>query len=34
VFNTAVARAGIYQVGSKGVDFFNMVIKKVMDEGN
>ena len=34
VFKTEGAREGIEQVASKGVDFFNMVIKKVMDEGN
>ena len=33
VFKTEGAREGIEQVASKGVDFFNMVIKKVMDEG-
>jgi len=34
IFKTEGAREGIEQVASKGVDFFNMVIKKVMDEGN
>jgi len=34
VFKTEGAREGIEQVASKGVDFFNSVIKKVMDEGN
>ena len=34
VFKTEGAREGIEQVASQGVDFFNMVIKKVMDEGN
>ena len=29
VFKTEGAREGIEQVASKGVDFFNMVIKKV-----
>jgi len=33
IFKTEGAREGIEQVASKGVDFFNMVIKKVMDEG-
>ena len=33
VFKTEGAREGIEQVASKGVDFFNSVIKKVMDEG-
>ena len=33
VFKTEGAREGIEQVASQGVDFFNMVIKKVMDEG-
>lgn len=34
VFKTEGAREGIEQVASQGVDFFNSVIKKVMDEGN
>ncbi len=34
VFKTQGAQEGIEQVASQGVDFFNMVIKKVMDEGN
>ena len=34
VFKTEGARKGIENVASQGVDFFNMVIKKVMDEGN
>jgi hypothetical protein len=34
IFKTEGAREGIEQVASQGVDFFNMVIKKVMDEGN
>ncbi len=34
VFKTKGAQEGIEQVASQGVDFFNMVIKKVMDEGN
>jgi len=34
IFKTEGAREGIEQVASKGVDFFNSVIKKVMDEGN
>jgi hypothetical protein len=34
VFKTEGARKGIEQVASQGVDFFNSVIKKVMDEGN
>ena len=33
VFKTEGAREGIEQVAGQGVDFFNMVIKKVMDEG-
>ena len=33
VFKTQGAQEGIEQVASQGVDFFNMVIKKVMDEG-
>ena len=33
VFKTEGARQGIEEVASKGVDFFNSVIKKVMDEG-
>ena len=33
VFKTEGAREGIQQVASQGVDFFNSVIKKVMDEG-
>jgi hypothetical protein len=33
VFKTEGAREGIGQVVGEGVDFFNMVIKKVMDEG-
>ena len=33
VFKTEGAREGIGQVAGQGVDFFNMVIKKVMDEG-
>ena len=33
VFKTEGARKGIENVASQGVDFFNMVIKKVMDEG-
>jgi len=33
VFKTEGAREGIEQVASQGVDFFNSVIKKVMDEG-
>ena len=33
VFKTEGAREGIEQVASKGVDFFNSVIRKVMDEG-
>jgi hypothetical protein len=33
VFKTEGAREGIEQVASHGVDFFNMVIKKVMNEG-
>ena len=33
VFKTEGAREGIGQVVGQGVDFFNMVIKKVMDEG-
>ena len=33
VFKTEGARQGIEQVAGQGVDFFNMVIKKVMDEG-
>ena len=33
IFKTEGAREGIEQVASQGVDFFNMVIKKVMDEG-
>jgi hypothetical protein len=34
IFKTEGAREGIQQVASQGVDFFNSVIKKVMDEGN
>jgi hypothetical protein len=34
VFKTEGAREGIGQIAGQGVDFFNMVIKKVMDEGN
>ena len=34
VFKTQGAQEGIEQVASQGVDFFNSVIKKVMDEGN
>ena len=34
VFKTEGARKGIENVASQGVDFFNSVIKKVMDEGN
>ena len=34
IFKTEGAREGIEQVASQGVDFFNSVIKKVMDEGN
>jgi hypothetical protein len=33
VFKTEGARQGIEQVAGRGVDFFNNVIKKVMDEG-
>jgi len=33
VFKTEGAREGIEQVAGQGVDFFNSVIKKVMDEG-
>ena len=33
VFKTEGARKGIENVASQGVDFFNMVVKKVMDEG-
>jgi hypothetical protein len=33
IFKTEGAREGIEQVASQGVDFFNMVVKKVMDEG-
>jgi len=33
VFKTEGAREGIEQVASQGVDFFNSVIKKVIDEG-
>ena len=33
VFKTEGARKGIENVASQGVDFFNMVIKKVMNEG-
>jgi hypothetical protein len=33
VFKTEGARKGIENVASQGVDFFNSVIKKVMDEG-
>jgi len=33
IFKTEGAREGIEQVAGQGVDFFNMVIKKVMDEG-
>ena len=33
IFKTEGAREGIEQVASQGVDFFNSVIKKVMDEG-
>jgi len=33
IFKTEGAREGIENVASQGVDFFNMVIKKVMDEG-
>ena len=33
VFKTEGAREGIEQVASRGVDFFNSVIRKVMDEG-
>ena len=33
IFKTEGAREGIEQVASQGVDFFNMVIKKVMNEG-
>ena len=33
VFKTQGAQEGIEQVASQGVDFFNSVIKKVMDEG-
>jgi len=33
VFKTEGAREGIGQIAGQGVDFFNMVIKKVMDEG-
>ena len=33
VFKTEGARKGIENVASQGVEFFNMVIKKVMDEG-
>ena len=34
VFKTEGARKGIENVASQGVDFFNSVIKKDMDEGN
>ena len=34
VFKTQGAQEGIGQIAGQGVDFFNMVIKKVMDEGN
>ena len=34
VFKTEGARKGIENVASQGVDFFNSVIKKVMDEGS
>ena len=33
IFKTEGARKGIENVASQGVDFFNSVIKKVMDEG-
>ena len=33
IFKTEGVREGIEQVAGQGVDFFNMVIKKVMDEG-
>ena len=33
VFKTQGAQEGIGQIAGQGVDFFNMVIKKVMDEG-
>tara|TARA_R100000654_G_scaffold75114_1_gene111303 strand:- start:375 stop:2033 length:1659 start_codon:yes stop_codon:yes gene_type:complete len=33
IFKTEGAREGIEQVADRGIDFFNMVIKKVMDEG-
>ena len=33
IFKTEGAREGIEQVASQGVDFFNSVIRKVMDEG-
>ena len=33
IFKTEGAREGIGQIAGQGVDFFNMVIKKVMDEG-
>lgn len=33
IFKTEGAREGIEQFAGQGVDFFNMVIKKVMDEG-
>ena len=33
IFKTEGAREGIEQIAGQGVDFFNMVIKKVMDEG-
>ena len=33
IFKTEGSREGIEQVASQGVDFFNSVIKKVMDEG-
>ena len=33
IFKTEGAREGIEQVAGQGVDFFNMVVKKVMDEG-
>jgi hypothetical protein len=33
IFKTQGAQEGIGQIAGQGVDFFNMVIKKVMDEG-
>jgi hypothetical protein len=33
IFKTEGAREGIEQVADRGIDFFNSVIKKVMDEG-